>query len=172
MFVGIPFGAVLPRAELLKLPSGYGRSRNKLAWSEVRQQLEDAMQYWLATARSDGRPHVVPLDGLWVDDVWYYGGGDDALHRRIVRQNARAVMHLPDPMRAVIVEGEVQHTTASPELAQRLAETSNVKYAAYGHHNDASAYAEVLALQPRRVIAWTSFPRDATRFLFAPDNDR
>jgi hypothetical protein len=32
---------------------------------------------------------------------------------------------------------------------------------------DASAYERALALSPRRVRAWMSFPTDATRFRFA-----
>jgi hypothetical protein len=43
---------------------------------------------------------------------------------------------------------------------------SDPKYAHYGLRNEPSAYAEVLALYPRRVLAWTAFPKDATRFTF------
>jgi len=32
---------------------------------------------------------------------------------------------------------------------------------------EASSYSEPGALHPRRVIAWSSFPKDATRFTFA-----
>jgi hypothetical protein len=41
-----------------------------LSWESVRAQLAEAKQYWLATNHGGGSPHVVPLDGLWVDDVW------------------------------------------------------------------------------------------------------
>ena len=75
-------------------------------------------------------------------------------------------MHLADPFQAVIVEGDVRGERPSPELAQRLADASNTKYAEYGYRNDATAYAEVLALFPTRVLAWTAFPIDATRFEF------
>lgn len=100
-----------PTAELLDLPREYGKPKKPLDWTAVRQDLERATAYWLATVRADGRPHTVPLDGLWVDDVWFYGGSD-------------------------------------------------------GLRNEPSAYAEVLALYPRRVLAWTAFPKDATGFTF------
>jgi hypothetical protein len=32
---------------------------------------------------------------------------------------------------------------------------------------DASSYSEPAAVHPRRVIAWSTFPKDATRFTFA-----
>lgn len=156
----------MPTATKISFPKGYGTAKQVLAWGDVRARLEEAKAYWLATTRADGAPHVVPVDGLWVDDVWYYGGAPDAVHRRTVAQNPRAVMHLPDPLQAVIVEGVVRGEQPSPELAQRLADASNTKYAEYGYRNDASAYADVLALIPTRVLAWTAFPNDATRFGF------
>jgi hypothetical protein len=155
-----------PTAELLDLPAAYGKPKKLLKWSSVRAELEQANSYWLATVRADGRPHVVPLDGLWVDDRWFYGGSERSVHRRTALVRPEATMHLADPMRAVIVEGEVRLTTNSPDLAQRLADHANEKYAHYNLNADASSYAEVLALHPRRVMAWRAFPTDATRFLF------
>lgn len=156
----------MPTAARITFPKGYGTAKEVLAWAEVRARLEEAKAYWLATTRADGAPHVVPVDGLWVADVWYYGGAPDTEHRRTVVQNPRAVMHLADPFHAVIVEGVVRGERPSPELAQRLADASNAKYAEYGYRNDATAYAGVLALFSTRVLAWTAFPNDATRFEF------
>lgn len=156
----------MPTATKISFPKGYGTAKELLAWAEVRAQLEEAKAYWLATTRADGAPHVVPVDGLWVDEVWYYGGAPDTVHRRTVAQNPRVVMHLADPSKAVIVEGVVRGERPSRDLAQRLADASNTKYAEYGYHNDATAYADVLALFPTKVLAWTAFPVDATRFEF------
>jgi hypothetical protein len=156
----------VPRATRISFPKGYGSAKEVLAWAGVRARLEEARAYWLATTRAGGAPHVVPVDGLWIDDVWYYGGARDTVHRRTVAQNPHAVMHLADPFQAVIVEGVVRGERPSPELGQRLADASNTKYADYGYQNDAASYADVLALFPTRVLAWTAFPRDATRFEF------
>ena len=109
---------------------------------------------------------VVPVDGIWFDDVWWYGGARDTVHMRAVAAEPRAVMHLPDPLRAVIVQGVVRRTNPAPEQAELMAEMSNEKYAHYGYQNDASAYAEVYGLHPSRVLAWSQFPTDATRFEF------
>jgi Pyridoxamine 5'-phosphate oxidase len=158
--------AVMPNATTIRFPEGYGTARRTLAWEDVRSRLAEAPAYWLATVRADGRPHLVPLDGVWVDDAWWYGGSPESVHVRAVEADPRAVMHLPDPMQAVIVEGEVRRSHPDPDLAQRLADTSNEKYAHYGYDNDASAYANALGLFPTRVLAWTAFPSDATRFEF------
>ncbi len=154
-----------PTAELLELPAAYGRVFSTLDWAGVRERLEKAERYWLATARSDGRPHVIPIDGLWVDDVWYFGGAPDTVHQRTVKENPNLVMHLEDPMRAVIVEGVADWLTPPEEDARRLAEANKEKY---GYPTSASQYASgVWGLKPKRVLAWNSFPTDCTRFLFA-----
>jgi pyridoxamine 5'-phosphate oxidase-like protein len=107
----------MPIAQKLVLPQDYGQTTKTLAWEGVRAQLEQAKQYWLATNRADGSPHVVPVDGLWVDDVWYYGGSPETIHVQMVRANPHVTMHLPDPWKVVVVQGEVRVSKPSPELA-------------------------------------------------------
>jgi nitroimidazol reductase NimA-like FMN-containing flavoprotein (pyridoxamine 5'-phosphate oxidase superfamily) len=136
----------MPIAEKLVLPQGYGQTTETLAWEGVRAQLEQAKQYWLATNRGDGSPHVVPVDGLWVDDVWYYGGSPETVHVQLVRANPHVTMHLPDPWKVVVVQGEVRVSKPSAELAQRLADLANNKYAEYGIKFEASSYSEPGAL--------------------------
>ena len=155
-----------PRAEPLRLPTGYGTPRITLDWGTVRSRLVSARQYWVVTCRADGRPHVVPVDGLWLDDAWYYGGGEDAVHVRTARGHPQVAMHLPDPQRCVIVEGRVRPALPDPVLARRLAQQSRAKYPEYGSDADVTAYDDALALHPVRVLAWTSYPADATRFVF------
>ena len=154
-----------PIAELLDLPKEYGLPEEPLDWGTVRGELERARLYWVVTVREDGRPHVVPVDGIWLEEAWYYGGSDQTVHHRSVVANPEVVMHLEDGMRAVIVEGEVRHTTPPGPLAQKLAEASREKY---GYGMDAGDYEKggVLTLRPRRVLAWRAFPKDATRFRF------
>jgi nitroimidazol reductase NimA-like FMN-containing flavoprotein (pyridoxamine 5'-phosphate oxidase superfamily) len=117
----------------------------------------------LATTRADGRPHVVPVDGLWLDDAWYYGGSPETVHSRTVQANPRVVVHIGDGATAVIVEGEVVPTRQPPEMVRRLEAASRAKY---GYAPPPGAYETVRVLHPRRVLAWTAFPTDATRFRF------
>jgi hypothetical protein len=152
-----------PTTERLELPPGYGRVTSTLAWATVRAALEQAPTYWVTTLRPDGRPHAVPVDGLWLDDVLYYGGSERTVHHRNAVADPRALVHLPDPARAVIVEGDVRLARPSPALARRLAEASRAKY---GYGPEAQAGEGVLGLYPRRARAWTEFPADATRFRF------
>lgn len=153
-----------PIAELLDLPEGYGKAQTRLKWDAVRTELSSAERYWIATTREDGRPHVVPVDGIWLDDLWYYGGSEESVHHRTVTANPHVIMHLEDAMKAVIVEGEVRSTNPTKPVAERLAATSKEKY---GYAPPAADYEKgVLTLFPSRVLAWTTFPKDATRFRF------
>jgi nitroimidazol reductase NimA-like FMN-containing flavoprotein (pyridoxamine 5'-phosphate oxidase superfamily) len=158
----------VPTVEKLIMPEGYGDTKRTLTWEDVRTWLVEAKQYWLAINRPDGSPHVVPLDGIWLDDVLYYGGSPETLHVRATRADPRVTIHLPDPWKVVVVQGEARVTRPSAALAQQLADLANVKYADYGMTFDASSYAEPFGLRPRRAIAWSSFPADATRFRFEP----
>lgn len=156
-----------PVATALEFPPDYGvKPDSPLDWSGIRARLEQAPAYWLATTRADGRPHTVPLDGIWVDDVWWYGGAAQAVHVRTVAHNPGVVMHLPDTASVVIVEGVVRRVTVSPERAERLAKVSNDKY---GYGQTADAYRDSLGLHPDRVLAWELEPSpfaNATRFTF------
>jgi hypothetical protein len=62
-----------PTAEPMDLPEGYGTATTTMDWAAVRERLEQAPRYWLVTTHRDGRAHVVPVDGLWLDDAWWYG---------------------------------------------------------------------------------------------------
>ena len=38
-----------------------------LPWSWAEERLRDSRNYWLATVRPDGRPHVMPVWAVWDD---------------------------------------------------------------------------------------------------------
>ena len=157
-----------PLVEQLDLPKDYGSPKKKLEWASVRTDLEEAPVYWVASTRPDGRPHVVPRDGIWLDDTWYYGGSPETVHNHNVEKNPAAAVHIGDGMKAIIVEGETHFVKTSQEIAERLSEVNNVKYARYGMTSTPETYTQggTWALKAKRVIAWNILFEDATRFLF------
>jgi Pyridoxamine 5'-phosphate oxidase len=153
-----------PTAERIDLPKGYGTAKRTMDWAAVRERLEQAPRYWLVTSRRDGRAHVVPVDGLWLDDAWWYGGSPSTLHQRNLEHDRRVVVHLEDTVFAVILEGSMQRVVPSPALARRLVGAARAKY---GYAPPEGAYAAgVWALRPERARAWSAFPDDVTRFRF------
>lgn len=152
------------RIEQLSLPVEYGSPSRVLGWSDVEPLLEQAEHYWLASVRPDGRPHVVPLDGVWLDGAWYFGGSPDAVKHRNLLANGNATMHLEDATTAVIVEGVCDFVRADDATAGQLAEKSRSKY---GYGPPPEVYrAGVWRLRPSRVLSWTDLTADATRFTF------
>ena len=156
---------MLPVAEQLTLPSSYGSPNRLLDWASVEQRLVESLHYWLATVRPDGTPHVVPVDGTWLDGGCYFGGDPATVHIQNLRRDVRATLHLEDGESAVIVEGAAEWVTPSKTVAQRLSAAAKAKY---GYPQSAASYQEgVWRLQPVKVLAWTTLYVDATRFRFS-----
>ncbi len=62
-------------------------------WSKALERLENPEKYrtyWLATVRPDGRPHVVPLLGLWLDGRFYFLTGETPAGARTSRKTLTA----------------------------------------------------------------------------------
>jgi len=155
-----------PVVEKPDIPPEYGNPTQRLEWTDVERKLESASAYWIASTRPDGRPHVIPRDGMWIDGGLYYGGSPTTVHHRNITHNPLVAVHIGDGQEAIIVEGAVEIEKPTEEMAERLSEESFAKYPQYGRL-DPSVYIEgVSVLRPRRVLAWTSFTENATRFRF------
>jgi len=156
-----------PVAARAHLPAGYGLPADSptLPWATVDERLREAMHYWIATVGADGAATVRPIDGMWLDNALWFGGDPASRWRRNLDVDPRASIHLEDAERAVIVEGEVHTTRPDHDLAVRLVEASNAKYAMGQTIADYEGE-ELLTLRPRLVLAWTLLYQDATRFTF------
>jgi hypothetical protein len=153
-----------PEVSPIRLPAAYGAGVRTLSWVDVSRRLTEATHYWLATTRPDGRPHTVPVDGVWLADGWYFGGHPDTVYQRNMRANPDAAVHLPDPVGVVIAEGRAEWVRPGPDEARDLTAASKGKY---GYAPPPEAYtAGVWRLAPRRVLAWTNLGEDPTRFTF------
>jgi PPOX class probable F420-dependent enzyme len=147
---------------------GYGISsapEGLLPWSRVEERLSAARNYWVATTRPDGRPHVTPVWGLWVDGTFFFGGTPRSRKARNLAENPNVAVH-PDSEGDVVVilEGVAEIVTdPAPALSERVATASTAKYG-MGSSDIEGSY----AVRPRVVFAWleSDFPNTATRWLF------
>jgi nitroimidazol reductase NimA-like FMN-containing flavoprotein (pyridoxamine 5'-phosphate oxidase superfamily) len=154
------------------MPDGYGVPQGvagTLPWSFAEERLVAARNYWISTTRPDGRPHAVPVWGVWVDGKLYFDGSPETRRGRNIAENPAVVAHLESGDQVVIVEGEA-HETRAPErgLAKRLAAAYKAKYAASGYSPSPDSWDQggLYVVEPRKAFAWTKFPQDTTRWTF------
>lgn len=158
-----------------RVPAGYGvpgDDEGVLEWSAVESRLKASLHYWMATTRPDGRPHVVPRWGVWMDGRFWYDGAVDTIHVRNLNHNTACVLHLEDGRQAVMLEGRSE--VADPpglEAGGRLAAGFSSKYAQLGYSPKPDSWEGVDAgglrvFTPNKAMAWFDFPTDVTRFKF------
>jgi general stress protein 26 len=102
-------------------------------WSLGRAQLADAEVYWLSTVRPDGRPHVTPLLGVWLDGAMYFCTGPDERKAKNLSGNAHCILTTGGSTLDgldVVIEGQAETTTDPAELG-RVADTYESKYGAH-----------------------------------------
>ena len=96
-----------PRATRPHMP-GYGISTGKkgiLPWKWAEDRLRRSRQYWMVTVRADGRPHVMPVWGIWREGAFYFSTGGQSRKARNLAANPNCVVCNEDAEQAVIVEG-------------------------------------------------------------------
>jgi hypothetical protein len=79
-----------------------------LPWKWAQERLEKSRQYWIATVRPDGRPHVMVVWALWLDGVLYFSTGRHSRKAKNLALNRHSIMCTQDADEAVILEGVVK----------------------------------------------------------------
>lgn len=153
--------AAEPRASKPGFPSGYGLTgKDLLPWSWAVERLLASRNYWIVTTRADGRPHAMPVWGLWHDDGVLFSSSPSALKARNIARDPRIVVHLESGDDVVILEGEAKRMHIDADVADAY----ESKYGFRPTIDDSDAI--WLALRPSRAFAWreTSYPHTATRY--------
>lgn len=157
-----------PAASRPHMP-GYGVPKNNkglLPWSHVTERMAEAQNYWVCTVDREGRPHATPVWGLWLDDRLYFGGSPQTRRNRNLAKNPAVCVHLESGSDVVILHGDASELRApDSSLTARLIEASKKKYG-YAPKPEDYGNAGTFVFQPRWVLAWKQFPKDATRWRF------
>jgi hypothetical protein len=143
---------------------GYGISEEApdASWPAAASKLESAHNFWLATVGADGRPHVMPVWGLWLDGAFLFSTDPASRKGRNLAVNAEAVVHLESGDDVVILEGGVER----PGDAELLRRFSDAYFDKYGIRLEPAPGFGIYALRPRRAFTWgeADFPQSATRW--------
>lgn len=158
-----------PKASRPNMP-GYGildanSGRGLQPWSHAREHLTKGHNYWFATTRPDGAPHVMPVWGVWLDEKFYFSTGPRSRKARNLAANARCVVCPDGANPAIIVEGVAEHVT-DPSLIKQFVGLYNTKY----NWNMDGSEGPIYAVRPRVAFAFTDTPGEfvgsATRWQF------
>src|SRR3954470_22957037 len=104
--------AEIPRAGRPLTPADYGISSEppdttKRPWSDVTNALAASKNYWVSSTRADGRPHAMPVWGLWLDDAVMFSTSRRSMKGRNLARRPDVIVHLESGDDAVILEGRV-----------------------------------------------------------------
>jgi hypothetical protein len=92
-----------------------------LPWQDARRALEVAKTYWLSTVRPDGRPHVMPVWAVWLDDVLLFSTADTSRKGRNLAQNPRCAVSVEGDGLDLVLEGVVAKLNDTALLEQAVA---------------------------------------------------
>jgi hypothetical protein len=111
---------------------GYEFSAKKkglLPWKWATDRLKKSRQYWIATTRADGTPHLMIIWGLWLEDAFWFSTGATSRKARNLAANPRCSIGTDNAAEAVILEGTVELIDGQDEEFNRFATAYRKKYA-------------------------------------------
>jgi hypothetical protein len=142
-----------------------------LPWSHAEERLVQSRSYWICTTRPDGRPHSIPVWGMWVDGALFFGTARDARKAKNIAKNPAVSVHLESGDDVVILEGKaVEADVSEKKLRAKLDAECTRKYKMPLLVMPESICYRV---RPRVVLAWLEkdFPTSSTRWEFEPEAD-
>jgi nitroimidazol reductase NimA-like FMN-containing flavoprotein (pyridoxamine 5'-phosphate oxidase superfamily) len=162
-----------PTPERPRMPAIYGlasatsRPGERLPWRRVRQSLATSHLYWVVTVRPDGRPHAMPVEGVWLEGSLYFGAGSETRRGRNLALNPHIIIHLDSSRQAIILEGRAEPID-DPVVLARLTDAWEAKY---GYRSDLDEQTGVFVLRPRTGFSMIEkdFVESATRWRFDED---
>ena len=89
-----------------------------LPWSWASECLIKAHTYFISTTRPDGRPHVMPVWGIWTEGQFYFSSGRNSRKARNLSANPKCVVSIELNGESVILEGNAVETTDDAVLKQ------------------------------------------------------
>jgi nitroimidazol reductase NimA-like FMN-containing flavoprotein (pyridoxamine 5'-phosphate oxidase superfamily) len=161
-----PTSRSIPAADRPVAP-GYGimganDGNGLLPWTWVARKLNHCRTFWLATIHaSNPRPHVMPVWGVWVDDMFFFSTGRKSRKGQNLAANPACSVTNDDGEEAVILEGEAKQVEESAAL-EHMAAAYKEKY----KMDPRSMNEPIFALRPTKVFGFIekSFPKSATRW--------
>src|SRR5215218_1904364 len=92
-----------------------------ITWAEAERRLTVSHDYWCATVRPDGRPHVMPVWGVWLDGRLWFSSGLQSRKARNLAADRRCTVTTDDARLPVVVEGTAERLTDAGAIGSFVA---------------------------------------------------
>lgn len=151
---------------------GYFRPANEgsglIEWKSIEDRLASAHNYWVATASKAGRPHAMPVWGVWLGDRFAFSTSPESRKARNLKANPLVVVHLEDGNAVIAIEGRAHEQRDRAKLLAFL-DVYNPKY--HWNFTPDQVSEGVFEVLPERAFAWLggegdAFGGTATRWRF------
>jgi len=147
---------------------GPGEGTGLLPWSWAEERLTASPNYWVATVWPDGRPHVMPVWGVWEDAALWFSSSVRSRKARNLRADPRCVVTAESTREPVVLEGEATIVSERAPIA-RVLDLMNAKYStSYPIDFLDPAVNATFRVDPRRAFGLTQedFAGSPTRWEF------
>jgi len=98
-----------------------------LPWQWAEERLTSSRNYWVVSLWPDGRPHAMPVWGLWHEGAFWFSSSKGSRKARNLAADPRCVVTTEDAADPVVLEGTAELVSEPEALATMLA-LENAKY--------------------------------------------
>jgi PPOX class probable F420-dependent enzyme len=149
-------------------PAGDGTGL--LPWSWACERLERSHDYWVATARPDGTPHVMPVWGVWLEEALWFSSSRASRKARNLESQPRCAITTDNAYEPVIIEGDAELIEDRRAIG-RFVDAVNDKYRTfYGLDFFADSANRCFRVRPIWAFGLleSDFTGSPTRWTFSP----
>jgi hypothetical protein len=98
-----------------------------LPWAWATGRLAASHDYFVATVTPEGRPHLMPVWGVWAGGSLWFSASPASRKARNLDADARVALATDDALAPVVVEGTARRIS-DPAAVERFAAWVNAKY--------------------------------------------
>lgn len=164
-----------PSADRPHMP-GYGireagEGTGLLPWSWARDRLARSHDYWVATTRPDGHPHLMPVWGVWLDEALWFSCSRASRKARNLASHPVCSIATDNAYEPVVVEGRAELIDAHEAIVRFVAAVNEKYGTSYGVDFFAQSSNACFRVRPRWAFGLleSDFTGSPTRWTFSED---
>ncbi len=125
-----------------------------LPWSWAVERLTGSRNYWVVTRWPDGRPHAMPVWGVWDQAAFWFSSSLGSRKARNLKADPRCTVTTENTQEPVVLEGTAEIVAERQALVRMLA-LENAKYqTSYGIEMLDPARNATIRVVPRGRLRW------------------